>query len=407
MSETTLIPDKEHIPLRNFGFKIQKQQRNKQFMLVTLLVFVLGIVCFVYWWNFAKGIILTNDAYVTGNIIPLKAQTSGTVVDVKVEDTQYVQQGEVLIRLDGLDSEVRLERAEANLADSVRQVESLFKRTEMLQQKLFAKQARLNRSQQDLKRYLSVAEDGVVSEQQIEDSEFQVIELQADAGEVQAELDEANVLVHNTHIADHPKVLQSVSALKQAYLDRVRQQIVAPVSGFVAKRGIQIGEQVKPDMALMAIVPLDYLWIEANFLENELADVQPGQAAEITVDLYGSAVVYHGVVMGLAAGSGSVFGLLPPNNATGNYIHIVERVPVRIALQANELLAKPLRPGISAQVIINTRQTGQTVLQPLTSIPESAYKTDVYDDQLIGAQQLIDEIIQKNSTNKSNRKSVN
>ncbi|MGZ5026552.1 MAG: HlyD family secretion protein, partial [Methylobacter sp.] len=151
-----------------------------------------------------------------------------------------------------------------------------------------------------------------------------------------------------------------------------------------------------PEMPLLAIVPLDYLWIEANFLENELADVQPGQPVEITVDLYGSDVIYHGEVQGLGAGTGSVFGLLPPDNATGNYIHIVERVPVRIGLRAEELKANPLRPGLSAVVRIDTSHPGRPVLEPLTTTPESAYKTGVYDHQLDGADELIRKIIDGN-----------
>jgi membrane fusion protein (multidrug efflux system) len=178
-------------------------------------------------------------------------------------------------------------------------------------------------------------------------------------------------------------------------LDNVRQEIVAPLSGFVAKRSIQPGEQVRPDTPLLAIVPLDYLWVEANFLENELAHVQPGQPVQISVDLYGSEVVYHGEVLGLEAGTGSVFGLLPPDNATGNYIHIVERVPVRIGLRAEELQAHPLRPGLSATVRIDTRQPGKPIPQPLTGLP-AAYQTGVYDHQLQGAEALVKKIIGEN-----------
>ncbi|MDD5273550.1 MAG: HlyD family secretion protein [Methylovulum sp.] len=159
---------------------------------------------------------------------------------------------------------------------------------------------------------------------------------------------------------------------------------------------MQPGEQVRPETPLLAIVPLDYLWVEANFLENELTHVQPGQPVEITVDLYGAKVAYHGEVLGLGAGTGSVFGLLPPDNATGNYIHIVERVPVRIGLRPDELKANPLRPGLSAMVKIDTSQPGRPVLQPLTTIPATAYKTEVYDHQLDGAEALIQKIIEGN-----------
>lgn len=383
-------------PQRHLGFHQRRQHRGYRLLLVTVIALLAGLIYLLYWWNVASHFVVTNDAYVIGNQAPLKAQTSGTVVDVRVDNTQYVHQGDVLVRLDGLQAQVALERAEANLADSVRQVETAFSQADMLRQKLGAKEAILNRSRKDLARYRSVAGDGAVSAQQIEDSEFQVREQEAEVRQIRAELGGAEALIRNTSPADNPKVLQAVAALKQSYLDNARQKIVAPVSGFVAKRSIQPGEQVRPETPLLAIVPLDYLWVEANFLENELANVQPGQPVEITVDLYGSSVVYHGEVQGLGAGTGSVFGLLPPDNATGNYIHIVERVPVRVGLRAEELKAKPLRPGLSAVVRIDTSHPGRSVLEPLTTTPDTAYKTDVYDHQLDGAEMLIKTIIDEN-----------
>jgi membrane fusion protein (multidrug efflux system) len=383
-------------PQRHFGFHQRQQHRSYRLLLVAVAALLAGLIYLLYWWNFARHTVVTNDAYITGNLAPLKSQTSGTVVDVRVDNTQHVQQGDVLVRLDGLQAQVALERAEANLADSVRQIETAFSQADMLRQKLAAKEAMLHRSQHDLARYRSVANDGAVSAQQIEDSEFQVRELEADVRQIRAELGGAEALIQNTSPADNPKVLQAVAALKQAYLDNARQQIVAPVSGFVAKRTIQPGEQVRPETPLLAIVPLDYLWVEANFLEDELTHVQPGQPVEITVDLYGSSIVYHGEVQGLAAGTGSVFGLLPPDNATGNYIHIVERVPVRIGLRAEELKANPLRPGLSAVVRIDTSHPGRSVLEPLTTTPTTAYKTEVYDHQLDGAEELARKIIEMN-----------
>jgi membrane fusion protein (multidrug efflux system) len=380
---------------RRFGFQKRRQHRCYRLLLVTAAALAVGLVYLAYWRSYGSRYVVTNDAYVTGNLAPLKTQTSGAVVDVRADDTQFVHQGDVLVRLDGLKAQVAFERAEANLADSVRQIETQFSQAETLRQKLAAKEAKLQRSQRDLARYHSVADDGAVSAQQIEDSAFQVREQEADVRQAHAALSGAEALIRNTTPANNPKVLQAIAAFKQAYLDKVRQEIVAPVSGFVAKRSIQPGEQVRPETPLMAIVPLDYLWIEANFLENELAHVQPGQPVEITVDLYGSDVVYHGEVLGLGAGTGSVFSLMPPDNATGNYIHIVQRVPVRIGLRKEELQAKPLRPGLSAVVRIDTSRPGRSVLQPLTTTP-AAYKTAVYDRQLEGVDALIGKIIEAN-----------
>jgi membrane fusion protein (multidrug efflux system) len=377
-----------------------QQHRDYHLMVVTVIALLIGLLYLVYWWTTTRRFVITNDAYVTGNLIPLKAQTSGTVVNVRVDNTQYVHQGDVLVELDGLQTNVALEQAEANLAESVRQVETSFSQAENFRQKLIAKEAVLHRSQRDLARYRSVVNDGVVSAQQIENSEFQVQEQQADVNQLRAELSGAQALIQNTTPADNPKVLQAIAQLKQAYLDNARQKIVAPVSGYVAKRSIQVGDQVRPETPLLIIVPLDYLWIEANFLENELVNVQPNQAVEITVDLYGSKVTYHGEVLGLEAGTGSVFGLLPPDNATGNYIHIVERVPVRIGLKPEELTTNPLRLGLSATVQIDTSVSGGSVLQPLTTIPATSYKTDVYNHQLEGSDTLIHSIIAKNRQSK-------
>ena len=387
--------------IRPFGFQQRHRQRNSRLWVVTLIAVLIAVSYSIYWWQFDNYFVITNDAYVSGNLTPLKAQTSGTVVDVRVEETQYVNQGDVLVRLDGLESQVVLASAEASLAVSIRQVETLFKQVDMLQQKLKAKKAIVHRSQHDLLRYRSVASEGAVSAQQIENTEFMLNEQEAELQQIQAELGGAEALTKNTNSADNPKVLQAIAAFKQAYLDHARQLIVSPVSGFIAKRSIQLGEQVRPEATLMEIVPLDYLWIEANFLENELAKVQPGQSVEITVDLYGTQHVYHGKVQGLAAGTGSVFGLLPPDNATGNYIHIVERVPVRISILAEELKAHPLRPGLSATVRIDIKDQGRSVLLPLTTIPASGYKTDVYDHQLDGADQLIKKIIKQNISERS------
>jgi len=380
----------------SFGYRQRQARRGRRLVLITLAALLAGLAYLGYWWQFSSHFVVTNDAYVVGNLAPLKAQTSGTVVDVRVDSTQYVRQGDVLVRLDGLQAKVALERAEADLAEAVRQVETLFSQAESLRQKIAGQQAKLDRARRDLARYRSVAGAGAVSAQQIEDAEFQIHELEADLRQTRAELGGAEALVQATSPEDNPKVKQAAAALKQAYLDQARQDIVAPVSGFVAKRSIQPGEQVRPDTPLLSIVALDYLWIEANFLESELANVKPGQPVDITVELYGAAVVYHGEVLGLGAGTGSVFGLLPPDNATGNYIHITERVPVRIGLKPEELQAHPLRPGLSVIARIDSGKPGRSVLAPLTTTPPNAYKTDVYDHQLQGVEQLIRKIVQQN-----------
>jgi membrane fusion protein, multidrug efflux system len=385
-------------PKRRSGLRRRYLLNKRRRRVWWVLLFTLPALAIYAAYRFLliSHFVITNDAYVVGNIAPLKAQTSGTVAEVAVENTQYVHQNDVLVRLDGLQAQIAFEQSRAKLAESVRQAETLFTQVERLRQVLAAHKAVQERVARDLRRYRSAAGDGAVSHQQIEDTEFQLRELEAETLQITAELHGAEALVQGTHVEDHPSVLQAASQLKQAYLDQVRQTIRAPISGYIARRTLQPGDQVHPDTPLMAIIPLDYLWIEANFLENELPQVRPGQPVDIRVDLYGNEVIYHGRVEGLSAGTGSVFGLLPPNNATGNYIHIRERVPVRIGLLPDELKAHPLRPGLSVVARIDTRRTETPVTQSTATVPTDGYATGIYQRQLDGADALIEQIIRQN-----------
>ncbi|CAL1241665.1 efflux RND transporter periplasmic adaptor subunit [Candidatus Methylocalor cossyra] len=387
---------RKSLPSRRQRLDRLGRRRLRRLLGLSSLLALAGLVAIAYAWRYAGRFVTTDDAYVAGNIVPLKAQTHGTVVEVRTDNTRWVQQGEVLVRLDGLDAQVALERAEADLAEAVRQAAALFDGVESLAQRLAAQQAEWQRVSRDLARYLSVLAEGAVTVEQVEDAQFRLRALRARILQTRAELRAAQALVKGTQPANHPRVRQAASALKRAYLDAVRREIVAPVSGYVAKRTIQPGDQVHPDMPLLAIVPLDALWVDANFLEDQLAAVRPGQPVTLTADLYGAGVVFHGRVLGLEPGTGSVFGLLPPNNATGNYIHITERVPVRIGLDAAELHRHPLRPGLSMRVRIDTSQPGRSVLEPITRLPGDAYATSVYERQLQGAEHLIRAIIAAN-----------
>ncbi|MDD5273549.1 MAG: biotin/lipoyl-binding protein [Methylovulum sp.] len=216
MTDTENTPS-HNKPVRHFTSPQHPRQRRRRLWLVTLVAGLLGLMFLLYWWQVNSHFVITDDAYISGNIVPLKAQTSGTVADVRVDNTQYVHQGDVLVRLDGLQAQVALELATANLADSVRQIETLFNHADMLRQKLAGKEAVLNRSQHDLNRYRSVANNGAVSAQQLEDSEYQVRELEADVRQIGAELGGAEALIQKTTPADNPKVLQAIAQFKQAY----------------------------------------------------------------------------------------------------------------------------------------------------------------------------------------------
>lgn len=380
----------------NSNIQELQRRRTRRLLLITVFFAFAGLAYLGWRWLHGRFWVSTSDAYVTGNLVPLKAQTRGTVAEIRVENTQYVRQGEVLVRLNGLQAQLALERTEANLAETVRHVQNLFSQTDALRQGIVAQQADLARLRHDLARYRSVLAEGAVSAQEVQNVEDQLRVLKAKLGMSQAQLRGAETAIRGTTVMDNPLVIQAANALKQAYLDHVRRDIRAPISGFVAKRSINPGDQVQPGTPLLAIVPLDYLWVEANIKETQMGQVQPGQPVDLRVDFYGSSITYHGKVLGLNAGTGSVFGVLPPENATGNYIHIVERVPVRVGLLPQELRAHPLRPGLSVLARVHIKHPGGSILQPLTQTPQTLYQTPIYMNQLSGAQSIIDRVIRDN-----------
>ncbi|VVM07683.1 partial mannuronan synthase, partial [Methylacidimicrobium cyclopophantes] len=309
-----------------------EQERSRRLRLLTMGFASLAAFVFLYWLFLGRFWVATNDAYVTGNLVPLKAQVAGTVTEVRTDSTRYVRKGEVLVRLDGVKTKVALQRAEAELADSVRRVETLFRQAATLRNRVAAQQAVLSRIASDLNRYRSVVREGAVSFQLVEDTEWQRREAEASLRDLADQLASIEARIRGTTVSTNPEVLRAAALYRSAYLDHVRRNVVAPVSGYVAKRVVQPGDEVFPEKTLLLIIPLDYLWVEANYREVELTHVRPGQPVRISVDLYPRKVRYHGIVEGIIPSAGNNLGLLPPENATGNYIHIVERVPVRIRI---------------------------------------------------------------------------
>lgn len=348
-----------------------------------------------YWSQFARYRVETNDAYVTGNLVPLVAQSTGTVIEVAADDTEFTPPGRTLVRLNGAHARLALEAAEAQLGETVRTVANRFATVEELRARMDARRAALIRIEHDLARYREVSDSGAVPEQQIQNAEDQHRELAAQLRADAAALQAVEAQVRGADIGHNPSVLRAASTVRAAYLELQRCEVKAPVAGFIAKRSAQPGQRVTPGTPLLAIVPLQELWVDANVKEDRLGRVRPGQAVTMTAALYGKQVVYHGRVLGLGAGTGSIFGLLPPENASGNYIHIVERLPVRISLDAAELRAHPLRPGLSMEVSIDTRGGGP-VLQPLTTTPGGAWRTVVYKRELANADTLVHRIIAAN-----------
>ncbi len=362
-------------------------------LLLTLVILIAAIAYGVYYFTYARYHEDTDDAYVNGNIVQITPQVVGTVVAVNADDTQTVTVGQPVVRLDPADSRIALQQAEANLAQTVRQVRTLYVNNNAYQADVTQREADLARAQQDLRRRMEVAQTGAVSLEEISHAQDAVKVAKAALVASEQNLASNRALTERTSIPEHPNVLSSAAKVRDAYLSFARNTLPAPVSGYVAKRSVQVGQRVAPGNPLMAIVPLDGVWVDANFKEVQLKNMHVGQPVELTADVYGSSVIFHGKVVGFSAGTGSAFALLPAQNATGNWIKVVQRLPVRIALDPKELAAHPLRIGLSMQADVTVKANGA----PLGTAPNTVYKTDVFEQYGAQADAEIARIIAANT----------
>ncbi len=369
---------------------------RKRWLAIAIGAFGLIGVAYGVWWALAlRYTQSTDDAYVSGNVVQITPQISGTVIGIGADDTQFVTVGQTLVRLDPADAKIALEEADARLARTVRDVRGLFATTAQIGANVELRSADYARATEDLNRRERLANSGAVSGEELQHARDAVSTAKAALNAAQQELAAHRARVDHTTVANHPDVLAAAAQVHDAYLDVARTELPAPVSGYVAKRAVQLGQRVAPGAPLMAIVPLDHVWVDANFKEPQLAAMRIGQPATLTADLYGGKVRYHGTVAGFGAGTGSAFALLPAQNATGNWIKIVQRVPVRIALDPQELAAHPLQIGLSMQVDVDTRQRDGARL-PQSTAAAPVYKTDVYDTAGAAAAQRVRAIIAAN-----------
>lgn len=355
--------------------KTSNTRRRVLMSLIVLVVIIAAVAYGLYYFLVARFHESTDDAYVNGNIVQITPQVVGTVISVNADDTQTVKMGDPLVVLDPADSKVALDQAEANLAQTVRQVRTLFVNDNQYQAQVALRQSDLSRAQEDLSRRLTIAQTGAISGEEVSHARDAVRSAQASLNATQQELQSNRALTANTTIASHPNVLAAAAKVRDSYINYARNTMPAPVTGYVAKRSVQVGQRVSPGTPLMAIVPLGGVWIDANFKEVQLTHMRIGQPVELTADVYGSGVVFHGKVIGFSAGTGSAFSLLPAQNATGNWIKVVQRLPVRIALDPNELEKHPLRIGLSMNVDVSIKDEngGQ-----LGNAPNTVYQTDVF-----------------------------
>lgn len=370
------------------------RRRKRRLQTVTLMLLLAAIVSGFWFWYRVHGWVTTDDAFVAGHVISVKAQTDGTVIELLTENTRYVDKGQVLVRLDANPTAVALQQAEAELADTVRGIVALRARADTLTQRMTSREAALNAVRHDWQRFSAAARDGAASAQQVDNAHDKLIELEAGIRETQAELRGVEAQLGTQAIAQHPSVEKAKAKLRLAFLAHMRRDIVAPVSGYVAKRKVQVGDRVNTGTPLLNIIPLDDVWVEANVLETQMADIRPGQRAEVRVDAYGDDRVYQGIVQGLNPATGSTFALLPTDNATGNFIHIAERVQVRIALDRDAVKAQPLQPGLSTLTRIRIDEAAADA--PAFDLDHGAYRTDIYDNELDGAERIIATVLKDN-----------
>jgi membrane fusion protein (multidrug efflux system) len=331
-------------------------------MALGLVAIIGGVLYGGYWFVFARHYQTTDDSYVDGDLVQITSEVPGNVMVLRADDTQGVERGQTLLELDPADAQVAMSNAEARLARAVREVRTLFATAEQLRAQITEREIALKRAQDDYGRRSNLLQDGAVSSEELSHTQDNIAQMRASLTEARKQLDATTVRIDGTSVDTHPEVLAAEAAVRDAALALRRTHISAPVAGVVARRSVQIGQRVEPGTPLMAVVPLYDVWIDANFKEVQLKDMRVGQPVEVRADIYGHGVKYHGKLVGLSAGSGSAFALLPAQNASGNWIKIVQRVPVRIALDPRELGAHPLRVGLSATVTVDVRDTSGVLI---------------------------------------------
>jgi membrane fusion protein (multidrug efflux system) len=356
---------------------------------------ILGAAYAVYWDRDLRYTVYTDDAYVSGNVVEITPRVSGTVVAIGANNTQFVKAGQTLVRLDPADAKVQLEESEAQLAKTVRQVRNLFATTSELQANVQVRRTELAKAQSDYARRAHLARSGAISQEELQHAGDAVRAARAALLAAEQQLAADRAWVDGTTVESNPAVRDAAAAVHAAYLNYARTVLPAPVSGFVARRDVQLGERVSTGTPLMAVVPLNQVWIDANFKESQLDSMRVGQPVTLTSDLYGSDVVFHGRVVGFGAGTGSAFSLLPAQNATGNWIKIVQRVPVRIALDPRELARHPLQIGLSMKAYVDVRDaSGQRL--PEVASNDRDDSTTVFQSVAAKADATVRRIIEAN-----------
>ncbi len=373
------------------------RRKRKLWLFILLALVVLGGLGVWAWYTlYGRWNESTDDAYVNGNVVEITPLTTGTVISIGADDGDLVHEGQPLVQFDPNDSQIDLQNAQANLAKAVRQVRGLYSNVDGMKAQVAARKAEVQRAQDNYGRRKNLASDGAISQEELSHAHDDLISAQSALSNTQQQLATSTALVDATQVSNHPDVRAAAAQLRQAYLAHARTTLIAPVTGYVAKRTVQLGQRIEPGTATMAVIPLNQLWIDANFKETQLRHMRIGQPVDITSDLYGDEVKYSGTIDSLGAGTGSAFALLPAQNATGNWIKIVQRVPVRVHINPEQLSEHPLRIGLSTVVDVDLHdQSGPVLAQQPPQ--QASFTTNVYDKQLGEADAMIAQLIHDNS----------
>ena len=374
----------------------KSQQRKKGLSIFILLLLLISIGSAAYWYLFIKGFEETEDAYVSGNQVMVSAQVAGNISKINVDNMDPVQAGDVLLELDDTNAKLSFEQAKSNLANAVRQVSQLNYTVKQLKSAVRANEITLAQAQGNLNRRVQLVKDGAIDKESFQHAKEAVELAKANLTTSQNQLEANQALLLDGPLSEQPQIQSAVSNLKQAWLNLERTKIRSPIKGYVARRNAQVGQAVSVGGALMAVVNTDQMWLDANFKETQLTHMRIGQPVEIHFDLYGKDKTFDGKVVGIEMGTGSAFSLLPTQNATGNWIKVVQRVPVRIQLDPQQLAKNPLRIGLSATVKVNVSDSqGETLRNQAPST--TLYSTNVlrYDESAVN--NLIESIIRDNS----------
>ena len=376
----------------------QNQRKRKLGLTIAIGLFLLiGLAWAAYWFLYARYHETTENAYVSGNMVMVNAQTVGTVEAIMADENQEIKAGQVLLKLNPTDAQVALSQAQAQLAQATRQIQNAFNNAGVANAQLSQAASAVRTAQDAVNRRAKLVPTGAVSKEEYDQALNALKQAQAAYKTANEQNKTASAQIAGTTTLNHPAIEAAKAAFRSAYINNKRLAVLAPIDGVVAKRSVQVGQQISPGVPLMTIVAANQVWVEANYKETQLANLRVGQPVELEADVYGSSVKFKGTVQGIGIGTGSSFSVLPAQNATGNWIKIVQRVPVRVNLDPEQLKQHPLRVGMSMHVSVDTNDRNGAVLGAITGTQAPAnLQTNVYAQDEAEANQVADQIIQQN-----------